>query len=435
MTEGQQLRERLWLAFLIGFHIVICCVSLVFISRYRYPVAFDPGTFHIFFDSARSHIAIMVVVAFALVSSLFVFVGFSFGYFVGFYFYTMILSYLWLNCFTNLNYDHRLSGFSAAVSAVAFLVPALFVSVPIRQLFALSPKSFDRLLLLILALGAATVALGVFYNFRIVAIDDIYEYRDQLSIPAPVNYLLTMVSSALLPLAFAGFVANRAHWRAAAVLILLFLFYPITLAKITLFTPLWLVALLVLSKLFPARIGVVLSLLFPMLAGLGALVLLGLQGAQYFVTINFRMIAVPAVAMDVYNDFFSRHDLTHFCQISFLKPIMDCPYQEQLSLVMEKAYKLGNFNGSLFVTEGIASVGTLFAPVTAFACGLVIALGNRVSAGLPASFIMVSGAVLPQALLNVPLSVALLTHGAGLLFLLWYVTPREIFERNDRTDG
>jgi hypothetical protein len=435
MTEGQQLRERLWLAFLIGLHIVICCVSLVFISRYRYPVAFDPGTFHIFFDSARSHIAIMVVGAFAFVSSLFVLAGFSFGYFVGFYLYTMVLSYLWLNCFTNLNYDHRLSGFSAAVSAVAFLVPALFVAAPIRQPFALSPKSFDRLLLLILALGAATVAVGAFYNFRIVAIDDIYEYRDQLSTPAPVNYLLAIVSSALLPFAFAGFVANRAAWRAVAALILLFLFYPITLAKISLFTPFWLIALLVLSKLFSARTGVVLSLLFPMLAGLGALVLLGLYGAPYFVTINFRMIAVPAVAMDVYNDFFSRHDLTHFCQISFLKPIMNCPYQEQLSLVMEKAYKLGNFNGSLFVTEGIASVGTLFAPVTAFACGLVIALGNRVSAGLPAGFILVSGAVLPQALLNVPLTVALLTHGAGLLFLLWYITPREIFECNDRTDG
>jgi hypothetical protein len=435
MTEGQQLRERLWLAFLIGLHIVICCVSLVLISRYRYPVAFAPATFHIFFDAARSHIAILVVAAFALVSFLFVFAGFSFGYFVGFYFYTMILSYLWLNCFTDLNYDHRLSGYSAAVSAVAFLVPALFVAAPIRQLLALSPKSFDRLLSLILVLGAATVAVGAFYNFRIVAIDDIYEYRDRLSVPASVNYLLTMVSSALLPFAFAGFVANRAHWRAAAVLMLLFLFYPITLAKISLFTPFWLVALLVLSKLFPARTGVVLSLLFPMLAGLGVLVLLGLHGAPYFVTINFRMIAVPAVAMDVYNDFFSRHELTHFCQISFLKPIMDCPYQEQLSLVMEKAYKLGNFNGSLFVTEGIASVGTLFAPVTAFACGLVIALGNRVSAGLPAGFILVSGAVLPQALLNVPLTVALLTHGAGLLFLLWYISPREIFEHNDRTDG
>ena len=47
------------------------------------------------------------------------------------------------------------------------------------------------------------------------------------------------------------------------------------------------------------------------------------------------MIAIPSVAMDVYNDFFSTHDLTHFCQISLLKRIIHCPYQEQLSIVME----------------------------------------------------------------------------------------------------
>jgi hypothetical protein len=99
-----------------------------------------------------------------------------------------------------------------------------------------------------------------------------------------------------------------------------------------------------------------------------------------------------------------------------------------LGIVMQKAYQLGNFNGSLFATEGIASVGVWFAPVTVFICGLVIALGNRVSAGLPASFVLISGAIIPQALLNVPLTTVLLTHGAGLLFLLWYVTPRTIFE-------
>jgi hypothetical protein len=63
------------------------------------------------------------------------------------------------------------------------------------------------------------------------------------------------------------------------------------------------------------------------------------------------------------------------------------------------------------------------------ACGLVIAIGNRLSAGLPAGFILVSGAIIPQVLLNVPLTTVLLTHGAGLLFLLWYITPRSIFER------
>jgi hypothetical protein len=107
---------------------------------------------------------------------------------------------------------------------------------------------------------------------------------------------------------------------------------------------------------------------------------------------------------------------------------MHCPYQEQLSIVMKNAYDLGAFNASLFSTEGIASVGPVFAPASALACGLVVAFANRLSSGLPARFILISSAVLPQILLNVPLSTTLLTHGAAVLFLLWHITPRTIFE-------
>ena len=112
---------------------------------------------------------------------------------------------------------------------------------------------------------------------------------------------------------------------------------------------------------------------------------------HYFGTINFRMIAIPSVALDVYNDFFSTHDLTHFCQISFLKPFVDCPYNDPLSIVMEKAYHLGNLNASLFATEGIASVGPVLAPLAVLACGLVISLANRLSSGLPPEFVLVVG--------------------------------------------
>jgi hypothetical protein len=83
-------------------------------------------------------------------------------------------------------------------------------------------------------------------------------------------------------------------------------------------------------------------------------------------------------------------------------------------------------NASLFATEGIASVGLLFAPVSAFFCGLVVAVGNRVSAGLPEHLIFVSSGVLPQVFMNVPLTVTLVTHGLVLLLALWYVTPRAI---------
>ena len=422
-------RAHFGLGVLICIHIVICCVSLIYVADDKFPIAFEPTTFHMFFNPAQLLIAVLAVTAFTLVSPLFAFARFSFGYLVGFYFYTMILSYLWLSCFTDLNYDHRLARFSAAASAIAFLLPALFISSPVRQVHVLSATAFDRLLTFIFFLAGAIVVAGAAYNFRFVAIADIYDFRDKMEFPAILNYLIGMASSALLPFAFAGFIARKAYWRAGTVLLLLLFFYPITLSKLALLSPFWLVAILLLSKLVEARIAVVLSLLVPMLAGLFLVSFFRAHAAPYFSIVNFRMIAIPATAMDVYNDFFSRHDLTYFCQISVLKGVMHCPYQEPLSIVMERAYKLGHFNASLFATEGIASVGTLFAPVTAMASGLVIAVGNRLSAGLPAGFILVSGAVIPQVLLNVPLTTVLLTHGAGLLFLLWYITPRSVFER------
>jgi hypothetical protein len=429
MADGLQLRAHYKSALLICLHIIVCCASLILVTRYGSLFGFAPPKFHIFYDPARLNIAIATVVAFAFVSSVFVFAPFSFGYFVGFYFYTMILDYLWLNSFTDLNYDHRLAGISAAASAIAFLLPALFVSSPIVQKYTLSERTFDQALKLILLLAVATIAVGSFYNFRIVSLDDMYYFRERMRSPTGVNYLVTIVSSGLLPFAFAGFIARKALWWAAATLLLLAIFYPITLSKLALLTPAWLIATLLLSRIFEARTAVMLSLFGPMAAGLVFLLLFKGKLGFFFYTINFRMIAIPSIAMDVYNHFFSRHDLTYFCQISVLRLIMHCPYQDQLSVIMKREYDLGNFNASLFATEGIASIGTLFAPVAAFACGLVVAFSNRLSAGLPPHFVLISGAILPQVLLNVPLSTVLITHGGALLLLLWYITPRTIFEQ------
>jgi len=248
--------------------------------------------------------------------------------------------------------------------------------------------------------------------------------------PAILNYLTVMNYSTLLPFAFAGFVARKAYWRSGAVLVLLLFFYPITLTKLALFTPVWLVVMLLLSRLVEARTVVVLSLLVPVLAGVLLVSLFGAHAITYFSTVNFRMVAIPSNGMDVYNDYFSSHDLTYFCQISILKPMMNCPYREPLSVVMENTYNLGYFNASLLATEGTASVGPLFAPISVFVCGLVFALANRLSAGLPPHFILLSGAILTQVFLNVPLTTALVTHGEVAMFLLWYVTPRAMFEDN-----
>jgi hypothetical protein len=230
-------------------------------------------------------------------------------------------------------------------------------------------------------------------------------------------------------------VARGNRNRAAAVLLLLLLSYPIALTKLALFGPFWLLFLVLLSRFFSARTSVVLSLFLPLSAGVFWMFLFNLevisfeQVRYFFGAINFRMIALPSIALDFYNHFFSTHDHTRFCQIIFLKPFVNCPYTEQLSIVFEKAYQFGNLNASLFATEGSASVGPVLAPLAVFACGLVISLGNRLSSGLPPRFILLSGGMLPMILLNVPLTTTLLSNGAAILFLLWYVTPRAMFEQ------
>jgi hypothetical protein len=430
MIDHQLTAERIRIACLMFLHTAICCVSLVYLADGKFQVSFHPAPFHIFYDPARLHIAVAVVAVFAVLSIAFCFARFSFGYAVGFYFYTAIAGYLWLNCFSDLNYDHKSSALSAVASAVTFLLPALFIVSPIRQVYSMSARAFDRLLTAILLLAAAAVISGALYNFRIVGIEHIYDFRDRMESPAIVNYSIAIASGALLPFAFAGFIARKAYWQASAALLLLLLIYPITLGKLALFAPFWLLAVLLLLKVFDTKTAVIMSLLGPVLIGLILHVLFTAESALYFSVVNFRLVGIPSNSLDIYNDFFSRHDPTYFCQISIVKRIMHCPYQEPLWTVMEKAYNLGNLNASLFATEGVASVGLLLAPIATFGCGLVIALGNRLSAGLPPRFVLLSSAVLLPILLNVPLSIVLNTHGAALLFLLWYITPRTIFEQD-----
>lgn len=404
----------------LSAHTVVCAVSLFHALKFT--------SHHIAHDPHQLPYAILSVAVFCLLASLFVLARFSFGYFIGFYLYTMVLGYIWLSWFTDFTYDLQAARISAAVSALVFLPPVLFLSFPLRQPFRISLAHFDFALDCLLAAAAATIMLAAIYNFRLVGLASIQDFRPSLEFPAMVRYSLGMVSSAVLPFLFACFVVRDRIWRAGLAVIILLLVYPVTLTKTAFFAPLWLIALAALSRRLEARMTVVLSVVLPILGGVILFTLLEKQAEALFDVVNFRMFIVPASAINVYNDFFSRNELTHFCQISILKNLLDCPYTEPLSIILERVYGLGTFNASLFATEGIASVGNALAPVSVFVCGLVVALGNCASRGLPPRLVLLSSAVLAQYFLNLPLTTMMLTHGTGLIFLLWYLTPREVFQ-------
>lgn len=145
----------------------------------------------------------------------------------------MIFGYLWLIRFSVLSYDHRLAIISIVVSCLAFLVPALFITSPVKRPLEWPRQRFDLLPFFILLLAAATLAAGAFYGFKPVGFSEMYKFRGQVQPPALLRYATGIMTNALLPFAFACFVERKKYlWLQLSALLL---FCPIALTKLTLF--------------------------------------------------------------------------------------------------------------------------------------------------------------------------------------------------------
>lgn len=391
--------------------------------------------FHVGHSEYWPILAVVPVTLTVAIGLAFAFARFSFGYLIGFYLFTMMAGYFWLNKFSVLNYDRDQALTAATLSIVLFLLPVLMVrgrSVP----FQLPGKLFDRLPDAILVFSTVILVICALDGFRFVGINDTEAFRSQMAVARSplVNYAIGNINGALIPFAFACAWMSGRKWLVVALCTVSFLYYPVALTKTALFTAPFLLFMAFLANRFEARAAVILSLMIPLMVGLGTISSRTWEQMDYyrflvFGTINFRMLAIPSVSLEHYFEFFSSNPITSFCQISFLKSLVSCPYSEQLSVVLAKAYQLGNMNASLFATEGLASVGPFWMPVAALACGLILALGNKATEGLPARFILISGAIVPHLLLNVPLSTTLLSNGLALLMLLWFITPRSELEK------
>lgn len=420
--EASLLAGRAAIICLLGLLAALCCLSLVEVSK-----RLDYIPFH----QERLLEAIAVVTGFSCMAiALFAAARFSFGFVVGLNLFVMIAGFLWINSFSRYPYDHQLARFSAMASFVLFLAPAVLVPGPPKLRLQLSERTLRWLLLGIELLAFITLLAASRYNFRLVSLERIYEFRQDIEFPGLLRYAIGMSLSALLPFAFASRLERRETKRAALVLLIMLSFYPVTLSKLALFAPALLVWLFILISLCEARIASILSLLLPLAAGLvlTSLASPGQAGLTeaFFKMVNFRLFAIQASALDIYNSFFWTHPHTYFCQVWFLKPAMACPYDVPLSVVMQNTYSMGYMNSSLFATEGVASVGLWWAPISALACGAVFALGNYASSGLPPRLVLLSSGLMPQILTNVPLTTSLLTHGLVILIALWCVTPRMI---------
>ena len=354
---------------------------------------------------------------------LFLLARFSFGYVVGLWMYVMVVGFIFLSYSTKLHYDHDQARISALASLITFLIPALFLRFQIPS-FSITPRAMNALMICALIASAVVVIACAIYGFRIAGLYESLTMREEIARPRLLDYLSGIVSGAVLPFCFAYSALNRRWLLSAIAAILLLAFFPVLLNKTVLMAPAWLAFLLVLYAVFRPKTATALAIMVPTVVGLtGYSLLTHPSDLTPLGNINLRMIATPSIALDYYFAFFSTHPNTNFCQINFVRLFTECPYTEQLGVIMKREYDLGNFNGSLFTTEGIASVGPVLAPLATFVCGIIIGLGNLASSRLSPALVAVSSGILVQALTNVPLSTVLLSNGGAVLFLLWLISP------------
>jgi hypothetical protein len=416
---GNDAREAVLLVLLVA----VTCLSMITVLR-----SSTPG--HPNFWQAVTQTSLLCAFI-----PLFVKARFGFGYVVGIAFYTMIVGFFWASFFTVEAYDHVLARWSAVASLLLFLMPVLFQTRPFPGTLKLSIRAMDRLMLTLLAVSAAVLAFSASYGVTLVGLAQSEQWRSVFPRPAILNYVIGWLIGAVLPFAFAYFAWQRRYLPAAVAVLLIWCSYPVLLNKSVVFGVVWLLYLFVLFRLVEPKRAAVVALLIPMVPGIIAYYLieadwiasqgrLGL-GLRFLIgNINIRMFGYPSLAMNQYSDFFAHHPLTHFCQIRTIRAMIGCPYPLQIGDAMAEAYNMGSMNGSLFVTEGIASVGPIWAPLSALVCGLILSLGNSVSSRLSAPVLATSaGLAVAQSLLNVPLSVSLLSNGLLVLWLLWAVSP------------
>ena len=177
--------------------------------------------------------------------------------------------YFWFNTFGTQGYDRRTALISSSASMILFLIPALLITDPARKRFTLPRWAMDALPLWIVSLLAPVLVLATPTNFALLrrarcTITEIL-CSNRALLDTPRN-----CTGALIPFAFACFVARR-QWFALSLLGgLSLLFYTVTITKFSLALPFYLGFIAILASRYEARSVVILSLLIPIVVALFA---------------------------------------------------------------------------------------------------------------------------------------------------------------------
>ena len=247
------------------------------------------------------------------------------------------------------------------------------------------------------------------------------EARDYTTIPL-IGYLVHSGDN-ILPILLVYFLVVRKFILAGIVATVIMLNFGITASKQVFF----LLIIGLLSYLFIKRNTFQRLLLFGCIS-ITALSILESYLLNSAITANFstyRIFFIPAKYQAIYYDFFSLYEPDYFRQ-SFLRLFFESPYERSLHMILADFHNNDYFaraNSGLFA-DAVMNLGWLGVILFPFLLVIIVNFIDSASKGLHNSVLFLIVVCISFMLLNLNLTIAILTGGIFICIPLLYSLPR-----------
>ncbi len=279
-----------------------------------------------------------------------------------------------------------------------------------------------KVMFMLTLISGSIFVLNYYEHMRLVSFEDVYDLRadsSRVDKGAFVNYLTSWLSYCFIPFYFAYGILRKDSRSIAIGLFGSLLIYMATGAKASLLMGGIMYGVHICfgsSKDFLYRL-----LVIPTVGILICIFFLPDEGLLFVAksVVLIRILATGGWTMSAYHEYFSANGYTYYSHIGPINALTQSyPYGEySLGQLIGQEYSgsiEANFNANFWASDAFAAWGMTGVPIATAAVCLAFYMINRCARGYTTEFVVLWYIGFWLALLNVPLSVALLS-GGGIL--------------------
>lgn len=288
------------------------------------------------------------------------------------------------------------------------------------------PRRLSMILFFLTMASMAILVVNYHQHMRLVSFEDVYDLRfetNEIVQSTFEGYLLSWLSYCFLPFYFTRGVLQKSFADIGLSVFGCILIYMATGSKAAILMPVIIFSLYLLigsGKNFMLRLLIVMAI-----AVFLAVELIPNEGVLMWgkSILMLRILGTGGWSIVTYYDYFSTNGFTYYTHIGPINALINAyPYGEySLGQTIGLHYSGSadaNFNANFWASDGFAALGILGIPVVTVFMSLMLYVLNRVASAYSTRFVALWLTGFWLAILNVPLTTALLSGGGGLVMLL-----------------